>query len=232
MKLDERRDYKETLSKDLDKIVQIETATSLAGRQAMRIGICVLFLAAVAIAVAVLADGVDKGLYLIVAGIVGGYMALNIGANDVANNMGPAVGSKVLTMVGALVIAAICEAAGAVLAGGDVVETVKKGIIDPSQVDDTAVFIHAMLAALLAGALWTNLATYIGAPVSTTHSIVGGVLGAGLAAVGLISGKEIDALGVEGFVVDVTWDVAGVEGPAQTECTLDVKVATEILWPT
>ena len=184
MKLDERRDYKETLSKDLDKIVQIETATSLAGRQAMRIGICVLFLAAVAIAVAVLADGVDKGLYLIVAGIVGGYMALNIGANDVANNMGPAVGSKVLTMVGALVIAAICEAAGAVLAGGDVVATVKKGIIDPSQVDDTAVFIHAMLAALLAGALWTNLATYIGAPVSTTHSIVGGVLGAGLAAVG------------------------------------------------
>ena len=111
-------------------------------------------------------------------------MAINIGANDVANNMGPAVGSRVLTMTGAIVIATICEAAGAILAGGDVVKTVSKGIIDPSLVANTEIFILAMMAALLAAALWINLATFFGAPVSTTHSIVGGVMGAGLAAAG------------------------------------------------
>ena len=121
---------------------------------------------------------------LIIAGMIGGYMALNIGANDVANNVGPAVGSRALTMVGAIAIAAIFEASGALIAGGDVVSTIKKGIIDPANIVDTDVFIWLMMAALLAGALWLNLATAIGAPVSTTHSIVGGVLGAGIAAGG------------------------------------------------
>ncbi|MDC1118895.1 inorganic phosphate transporter, partial [Alphaproteobacteria bacterium] len=68
---------------------------------------------------------------LVAAAIIGGYMALNIGANDVANNMGPAVGGKVLTVTAAVVIAAVCESAGAILAGGDVVKTVAKGIINP-----------------------------------------------------------------------------------------------------
>jgi len=112
---------------------------------------------------------------LIVAGMIGGYMALNIGANDVANNVGPAVGSKALTLTGAIIIAGTFEASGALIAGGDVVSTIKKGIIDPAWL---------MMAALLAGALWLNVATAIGAPVSTTHSIVGGVLGAGIAAGG------------------------------------------------
>jgi PiT family inorganic phosphate transporter len=116
--------------------------------------------------------------------VIGGYMALNIGANDVANNMGPAVGGKALTMMTALVIAGVCEAAGALLAGGDVVSTISKGIVtpDPSmQVED---FVLVMMAALLAAAAWINLATILNAPVSTTHSIVGGVLGAGIAASG------------------------------------------------
>jgi len=121
---------------------------------------------------------------LVIAGIIGGYMALNIGANDVANNVGPAVGSRALTLTGAIVIAAIFEASGALIAGGDVVSTIKKGIIDPALIDDTDVFIWLMMAALLAGALWLNFATAVGAPVSTTHSIVGGVLGAGIAAGG------------------------------------------------
>jgi PiT family inorganic phosphate transporter len=109
---------------------------------------------------------------------------MNIGANDVANNVGPAVGSKALTMFWAIVIAAIFEASGALIAGGDVVKTIKKGIIDPAMIANPQVFIWAMTAALLSAALWLNFATKVGAPVSTTHSIVGGVMGAGIAAAG------------------------------------------------
>lgn len=121
---------------------------------------------------------------LVAAAMIGGYMAMNIGANDVANNVGPTVGSKALTMTGAIIIAMIFEAAGALIAGGDVVSTIKKGIINPEVINDTNVFIWLMMAALLAGAIWLNVATALGAPVSTTHSIVGGVLGAGIAAGG------------------------------------------------
>jgi PiT family inorganic phosphate transporter len=116
--------------------------------------------------------------------VIGAYMALNIGANDVANNVGPAVGSKALTMIGALAIAFVFEAAGAIFAGGDVVATISKKIIDPSQIGDVDTLVWAMLAALLAAAVWVNLATWIGAPVSTTHAVVGGVMGSGLAAAG------------------------------------------------
>lgn len=123
--------------------------------------------------------------FLILAAVIGGYMAMNIGANDVANNVGPAVGSKALTMTGAICIAVVMESAGAIIAGGDVVSTIKKDIIDPAFFgDDVQSFIWAMTAALLAAAIWLNVATALGAPVSTTHSIVGGVLGAGIAAGG------------------------------------------------
>jgi PiT family inorganic phosphate transporter len=124
------------------------------------------------------------GGLLIIAAVIGAYMAMNIGANDVANNVGPAVGSQSLTMFQAIIIAAIFESAGALIAGGDVVSTIKKGIIDPALISNGDVFIWLMMAALLAGALWLNIATIIGVPVSTTHSIVGGVLGAGIAAAG------------------------------------------------
>ncbi len=127
---------------------------------------------------------VPNSAFLAIGAMFGAYMALNIGANDVANNVGPAVGSKALTLGGAILIAAIFEASGALIAGGDVVSTIKKGIIDPMLFADSAEFIWAMTAALLAGGLWLNLATAIGAPVSTTHSIVGGVMGAGIAAAG------------------------------------------------
>lgn len=127
----------------------------------------------------------DSGNHILVtAAAFGAYMALNIGANDVANNVGPAVGSKAISLVGAIVIAAIFESAGALLAGGDVVSTIKKGIIDPSLITDSNTFIWLMMAALLAAAIWLNIATALNAPVSTTHSIVGGVLGAGIAAGG------------------------------------------------
>lgn len=110
-------------------------------------------------------------------------MAMNIGANDVANNVGPAVGSKALTLGSAIMIAAVFEAAGALIADGDVVKTIKNGIIDISAFNGNVdPFIWAMMAALLAAALWLNFATMMKAPVSTTHSIVGGVMGAGIAA--------------------------------------------------
>ncbi|MDO6353273.1 inorganic phosphate transporter [Synechococcus sp. YX-04-1] len=87
-------------------------------------------------------------------------------------------------MVGALLIAAIFESAGALLAGGDVVDTISKGIIDPALVPDSETFVWAMVAALVSSALWVNLATWIGAPVSTTHAVVGGVMGrAGLSSI-------------------------------------------------
>ncbi len=121
---------------------------------------------------------------LLTAAAFGAYMALNIGANDVANNVGPAVGSKAVSLMGAIIIAAIFESAGAIIAGGDVVSTIKKGIIDPSLISDANTFIWLMMAALLAAAVWLNIATALNAPVSTTHSIVGGVLGAGIAAGG------------------------------------------------
>ncbi|MEK9935611.1 MAG: inorganic phosphate transporter [Rhodobiaceae bacterium] len=126
----------------------------------------------------------ENMVMLVAAATIGGYMALNIGANDVANNMGPAVGGRVLTVLGAVAIAAVCESAGAILAGGDVVQTVAKGIIQPGDGVTPNEFRNLMLSALFAAALWINLATYLNAPVSTTHSIVGGVMGAGIAGAG------------------------------------------------
>ncbi len=133
---------------------------------------------------------------LIVSAAVGAYMAMNIGANDVANNMGPAVGSGAMTMGWAIIVAAVFEALGAIVAGGDVVGTIKGGIIDPADINDPTVFAWVMFAALLAGALWLNLATALGAPVSTTHSIIGAVMGAGIAAGGwgLVNWPTIGAI--------------------------------------
>ena len=143
------------------------------------------FLGAVGVLTFLYTGDAEYGAFVVAAAVIGGYMALNIGANDVANNVSPAVGAKALTMTAALVIAVIFEAAGAILAGGDVVATISKGIIDPTQMSDAVTFMMAMTAALLAAALWLHLATYLNAPVSTTHAIVGGVMGAGIAATGL-----------------------------------------------
>ena len=150
-----------------------------------RLGFALFFMIGVLTFSFVSNGGISNNMFLAVAALIGAYMAMNIGANDVANNVGPAVGSKALTLTTAIVIAAIFEAAGALIAGGDVVKTIKKGIIDISAFGGNAdPFIWAMMAALLAAALWLNFATMMRAPVSTTHSIVGGVMGAGIAAAG------------------------------------------------
>jgi PiT family inorganic phosphate transporter len=176
--------YKETLSKDLSKLAAVEHATQSLSRQFSRIGWALLFLAITSNVAMIATVGMDHQLFIVAAGVIGGYMALNIGANDVANNVGPAVGSRALSMFGALIIAAVFESLGAIVAGGDVVKTISKGIVDPAQISDPNIFIWAMMSALLAAALWVNLATYLSAPVSTTHAVVGGVMGAGISAAG------------------------------------------------
>ncbi len=174
-----------TLDRDLKSRVSLEQA-NLAIRQplvAPALAATFIFLAGL---IASFAFGLgSNGLIIVAAATIGAYMALNIGANDVANNVGPAVGANALSMGGALLMAAVFESAGALLAGGDVVGTISKGIIDPSYVSDPKVFIWAMMSALIAAAVWVNLATWVGAPVSTTHSVVGGVMGAGIAAAGV-----------------------------------------------
>jgi PiT family inorganic phosphate transporter len=149
-----------------------------------KLSLGLLFLVLVALYTFVYHAHIPQLSLLLFATVVGGYMAMNIGANDVANNMGPAVGSKTLTLASAILIAALFESSGALIAGGDVVNTIKKGIIDPDLIVDTQTFIWIMLAALLGGALWVHLATALGAPISTTHSVVGGVMGAGITASG------------------------------------------------
>ena len=173
-----------TLDKDLNRISQLELATAYVSRPLVAPGIALAFIVLAGLAAGVFFGGSAMSMVVIAAAAFGAYMAINIGANDVANNMGPAVGANALTMGGAIVIAAICESAGALLAGGDVVSTISKGIIDPAAVSSSSIFIWAMMAALISSALWVNLATWVGAPVSTTHSVVGGVLGAGVAAAG------------------------------------------------
>ncbi len=175
---------KTSLDKDLSKIARVEDATRAISMSVVSLGAGLVFLAAAGLMAATQVTDEASGALIVVAAILGGYMALNIGANDVANNVAPAVGSRALTLFGALVIAAIFEAAGALLAGGDVVKTISKGIIAPEAVADNQIFIWAMMAALFSSALWINLATYLGAPVSTTHAVVGGVMGAGIAAAG------------------------------------------------
>ncbi len=175
----------ETLDRDLGRFSALESAASYAARPLVAPGIALVFIVLAGLGAALFFGQTNHTLIVVVAAAFGAYMALNIGANDVANNMGPAVGANALTMTGAIVIAAIFETGGALIAGGDVVSTISKGIVTPDSMANTTIFVWAMMAALLSSALWVNLATWIGAPVSTTHSVVGGVMGAGIASAGV-----------------------------------------------
>ncbi|MGQ0456177.1 MAG: inorganic phosphate transporter [Hyphomicrobium sp.] len=175
---------KTALDKDLGKIGRLEEATQIVSRSLVAPGLALLFLALAGVLAKFQIGAEPQSVMVITAAVIGGYMALTIGANDVTNNVGPAVGARALTMTGALIIAAIFETAGALIAGGDVVETISKGIVSPEAVPDRQMFIAVMMSALLSSALWVHLATWLGAPVSTTHAIVGGVLGAAVAAMG------------------------------------------------
>lgn len=174
----------ETLDRDLARYTNLELATTYVARPMVGPGIALVFILLAGISAMIFFGQTSNSLIVVIAACLGAYMALNIGANDVANNMGPAVGANALSMGGAIAIAVVFESAGALLAGGDVVSTIAKGIIAPESMGTVSVFIWAMMAALLSAALWVNLATWVGAPVSTTHSVVGGVMGAGIAAAG------------------------------------------------
>lgn len=154
-------------------------------RNILPLGIALIFLlAATLYAGLAFPDGAMRYL-VVLAAAAAGYMALNIGANDVANNMGPAVGAKALSMAAALAIAASFDAAGAILAGGDVVNTVANDLLALEAGISALSLILVMIAALVAAALWINASTFVGAPVSTTHAIIGGIVGAAVAAAGL-----------------------------------------------
>jgi PiT family inorganic phosphate transporter len=125
-------------------------------------------------------------VFIALAMVFGLYMTWGIGANDVANAMGTSVGSGALTVMQAIIIAAIFEFSGAFLAGGHVTATIRKGIIDPALIiDSPETLVFGMLAALLAAGIWLMVATTRGWPVSTTHSIVGAVVGFALAGIGV-----------------------------------------------
>lgn len=125
--------------------------------------------------------GANKAV-LVLTILFGLFMAFNIGGNDVANSFGTSVGAGTLTMKQALIVAAIFEVSGAVLAGGEVTETVRSGIVDLNAIDLAPMdFVFIMMSALLGAAIWLLVATRMGWPVSTTHSIVGGIVGAALA---------------------------------------------------
>ena len=128
----------------------------------------------------------DYGFILLVlACIFGFFMAWGVGANDVANAMGTSVGTKSLTIRQAIIIAMIFEFAGAYLAGGEVTATIRNGIIDTNAFTDTPdVLVLGMIASLLAAGLWLILASYFGWPVSTTHSIIGAIVGFAVVSVG------------------------------------------------
>ena len=130
------------------------------------------------------------GPYLLISGCMFGFfMAWGIGANDVANAMGTSVGARALTLSQAILVACIFEFAGAYLAGGEVTSTIRKGIIDPNLFASSPdLLVFGMLASLLAAGTWLLVASYNGWPVSTTHSIVGAIVG--FAAVGI----SIDAV--------------------------------------
>ncbi len=135
-------------------------------------------------------------IILVLVVVFGLYMAWGIGANDVANAMGTSVGSGALTLRRAVIVAAVFELSGAVLVGSHVSETVRKGIVDPALFSGDGVsFMLGMLAALLAAGVWLQLASYKGWPVSTTHSIVGAVVGFG-AVYGGISAIHWDKVGM------------------------------------
>lgn len=125
-------------------------------------------------------------VFIILAVVFGLFMAWGIGANDVANAMATSVGSKALTIKQAVIIAAIFEFAGALLAGGQVTKTIRKGMVDSELLSSTPeLLVYGMLASLLAAGVWLLIATFYGWPVSTTHSIVGAIVGFAAVGIGL-----------------------------------------------
>jgi PiT family inorganic phosphate transporter len=143
-------------------------------------------------------------LLFVLATLFGVFMAFNIGGNDVANSFGTSVGAGTLTVKQALLVAAVFEVSGAVIAGGEVTKTIRKGIVDLTVINiEPMQFVYIMMSALLAAALWLMFASKRGWPVSTTHSIIGGIVGSSITLGFMINGYET------GFAL-VQWDKIGM----------------------
>jgi inorganic phosphate transporter, PiT family len=152
----------------------------------------------------------EQNYLFIVALVLGFYAAWNIGANDVANAMGTSVGSKALTLRRAVILASFFEFFGAVLFGSNVSETLQSGIVNPQIfADNPMIFVRGMLAALLGTGLWLQFASYCGLPVSTTHAIVGGIVGFG-AVIGGVNAVYWDRV----FQIGLSWIASPLLGAA------------------
>ena len=174
------------LDKHLKKVGRLEEASSVVSRPFAAPGLAASFLLVILVFAIAITPAGPLSLYVVAAAVISGYMALYVGANDVANNVGPAVGGRAMTLGTALAIAARVR-------GGRRTDCrrrrrrhdFKGHHPSASRAWSALDFILLMMAGFLAAAMWIHLATYLGAPVSTTHSVVGGVLGAGIAASGI-----------------------------------------------
>lgn len=159
--------------------------------------------------------GLESILILVVLA-AGFYLAFNIGANDVANTMGTSVGSRALTIKKAIIIAAICEFLGALLIGDEVSKTIKQGFVSPEIfANDPIGFAYGMTAAILATSFWLQFCTFRGLPVSTTHSIVGAVLG-----FAIMQGGGPDINYFQLIAIFSSWIISPVMGAAVSYCSL------------
>ena len=197
----EPREYR-TLDKDLSRVTNTERAVMQSARPLLRLGIALLFVIAAALTATGFFAGQPAIAIVAVGMAVAAYLALSIGANDVSNSLGPAVGSGAIGMTTGLFLVAGMEVLGAVLAGDAVTATLTEGLVGSTlgQGEATA---RMMLAALLAAGIWISLATWANAPVSTTHSVVGAIAGAGLATFGA-QAVNWPAMGMLGAVAAVS----------------------------
>jgi len=149
---------------------------------------------------------------MVMAFISAMYMAWTIGANDVANAMGTSVGSGAVTLKRAIIIAGVCDFLGAVLVGGHVSTTIKGSIFDPTAFGDVNYIVYGMLAALLGTAIFVTIATYFSLPVSTSHGIVGGIVGFAVISslLKIISFSDIN--GIKLIEIVISWVVSPVAG--------------------
>jgi len=179
----EPREYR-TLDKDLRRVTNTERAVLHSARPLLALGLGLIFMAAASyVGTGFLGDQPALGI-LAASLAVAAYLALSIGGNDVANALGPAVGAGAIGMTAGLLSVAAMEVLGAVIAGSAVTSTLTEGLVG-STLGAGEATARMMLAALLAAGSWISLATWLGTPVSTTHSVVGAIAGAGLATFGL-----------------------------------------------
>lgn len=171
------------LDKDLSRLANAEQAGLQSFRPMLRFGVALIFIATMAILAAAMIGGGHPEQAILVAGIaVATLLALAIGANDVSNSLGPVVGAGAIGLMSGLVLVGIMQVGGAVFAGAEVTERLSAGIVAtvPGSTSGTTM----MVAALMAASIWISLATWADAPVSTTHSVVGAIMGAGIATSG------------------------------------------------